>query len=105
MTAEFLHEMAALPRSPWPPLPPSVGPPAPCLRLTFLFRSGEYRHAPLSDMGTQNVIRISPASSSTPKSNRTLGHRSSQLLGCGIAGPGSFVLMRVEVDGKIPAVS
>jgi hypothetical protein len=36
-------------------------------------------------MGLQNVIRISPAFSSTPKSNRTLAHRSSQTLGCGIA--------------------
>ena len=40
MTAEFLHEMAALPRSPWPPLPPSVGPPCsvPPPDLPFSFR-------------------------------------------------------------------
>jgi len=32
----------------------------------------------LSDLAPQNVIRISSAFSPTPKSNRTLGHRSSQ---------------------------
>ena len=50
-------------------------------------------------MGTQNVVRISPASSSTPKSNRTLGHRSSQLLGCGIAVLIAF-LSRFGVDSS-----
>jgi hypothetical protein len=35
-------------------------------------------------LGPQNVLRISPATSSTPKSIRTLGYRSSPPLGCGI---------------------
>jgi len=39
----------------------------------------------LPDMDPQNVMRISSTIPPTPKSNRTLGDRSSQPLGCGIA--------------------